>query len=277
LLGGPPCRRRVSSSPGRSFRRQGTPRVLLATAAALAAAPAARADDGNRHTPTRVAPRLVARGGVARARAWALGRAGVPAFAVLDEDGNLRGLRLRVRYPSASVVKAMLLVAELRHLGRHRVPAAERALLSPMIRVSDNKAAEAVYDQVGRAGLLAVARRARMRDFSVPFLFDAQLTAADQARFFLRIDKLVPRAHRAYARALLASIVRVQSWGIAPVGRRRRYRVFFKGGWRTGIIHQVALLERDGRRVALAVLTRSPGMAYGEATIAGIAARVLAR
>jgi hypothetical protein len=53
--------------------------------------------------------------------------------------------------------------------------------------------------------------------------------------------------------------------------------VCFKGGWRTGIIHQVALLERDGRRVALAVLTRSPGMAYGEATIAGIAARVLAR
>jgi hypothetical protein len=116
-----------------------------------------------------------------------------------------------------------------------------------------------------------------MRDFSVPFLFDAQLTAADQAHFFLRIDKLVPRAHRAYARALLSSIVPEQSWGIAPVGRRRHYRVFFKGGWRTGITHQVALLERNGRRVALAVLTRSPGMGYGEATISGIATRVLAR
>jgi hypothetical protein len=250
--------------------------LLLVTAAALGAAPAASADDGNRHTPVRVASRLVARGGVARARAWALGRAGVPAFAVLDQDGRLRGLRLRVRYPSASVVKAMLLVAELRHLGTRRVPRAERALLEPMIRVSDNKAGEAVYDQVGRTGLEAVARRAGMRDFSVPFLFDAQLTAADVVRFFLRIDRLVPRAHRAYARALLSSIVPAQSWGIAPVGRRRRYRVFFKGGWRTGITHQVALLERDGRRVALAVLTRSPRLAYGEATIAGIATRVLA-
>jgi len=249
---------------------------LLVTAAALVAAPVAGAADGNRHKPVRVAPRLVARGGVARARAWALGRAGVPAFAVLDQDGRLRGLRLHVRYPSASVVKAMLLVAELRHLGRQPVPAGERARLDPMIRVSDNEAAEAVYGQVGRAGLDAVARRAGMHDFSVPFLFDAQLTVADQARFFLRIDTLVPRAHRAYARALLSSIVPEQSWGIAPVGRRRHYRVFFKGGWRTGITHQVALLERNGRRVALAVLTRSPAMGYGEATISGIAARVLA-
>jgi hypothetical protein len=213
---------------------------------------------------------------VARARAWAAGRDGAPAFAVLDEDGNLRGLRLHVRYPSASVVKAMLLVAELRHLRGRPVPGSERALLGPMIRISDNPAARAVFDQVGRAGLDALARRAGMRDFSLPALFDAQLTAADQARFFLRIDKLVPRRHRAYARALLSSIVPAQSWGIAPVGRGRRYRVFFKGGWRPGIIHQVALLERGGRRVALAVLTRSPRMAYGEATIAGIAARVLA-
>jgi hypothetical protein len=214
---------------------------------------------------------------VARARTWARARAGSPAFAVLDDEGHLRGLRLSVRYPSASVVKAMLLVAALRRDGSHPVPARQRALLGPMIRVSDNKAAEAVFDVVGRAGLARVARAAGMRHFSVPFLFDAQLTAADQARFFARIDWLVPRRHRAYARALLSSIVPEQSWGIAPVGRRRGFGVFFKGGWRTNITHQVALLERGGGRVALAVLTRSPGMAYGESTIAGIAARVLAR
>jgi hypothetical protein len=61
------------------------------------------------------------------------------------------------------------------------------------------------------------------------------------------------------------------------VGRRRGYRVFFKGGWRTDIAHQVAMLERGGGRVALAVLTRSPSLAYGEASIAGVAARVLSR
>ena len=53
-------------------------------------------------------------------------------------------------------------------------------------------------------------------------------------------------------------------------------KVFFKGGWRNGITHQVALLERGGRRLALAVLTSgSPSMAYAEETIERIASRVL--
>ena len=37
----------------------------------------------------------------------------------------------------------------------------------------------------------------------------------------------------------------------------------FKGGWRIGIFHQVALLERDGRRVALAVFTSGTEQGYG--------------
>jgi hypothetical protein len=42
-------------------------------------------------------------------------------------------------------------------------------------------------------------------------------------------------------------------------------------------VHQAALLERDGRRISLAILTSGePSMSYGEATLAGIAARVLA-
>ena len=53
-------------------------------------------------------------------------------------------------------------------------------------------------------------------------------------------------------------------------------KVFFKGGWRAGVDHQVALLERAGERLALAVLTSgSPSAAYGQETIERIALRIL--
>lgn len=153
-----------------------------------------------------------------------------------------------------------------------------RALLGPMVTASDNDAAEEVFHEVGAAGLYGVAHAAHMRDFYVnTAVFEAQMTAADQARLFLRIDRLVPEAHRAYARSLLAGIVPEQRWGIAPIAERRGYRVFFKGGWRKGIVHQAALLERRGSRLSLAILTSGePSFRYGEATLEGIAARILA-
>ena len=61
----------------------------------------------------------------------------------------------------------------------------------------------------------------------------------------------------------------------APVAERRGFNVFFKAGWRKGLTHQAALLERDGRRVALAVLAGDAPTRYGQSTLAGIASRVL--
>jgi hypothetical protein len=148
-----------------------------------------------------------------------------------------------------------------------------------MVTESDNHAALEVFARVGRAGLDRVAQAARMTGFSVAgHLFDARITAADQVRLFLRIDRLVPRRHRAHARRLLGSVIAPQRWGIARVAERRGFTPFFKGGWRTGLVHQVALLERKGRRLALAVLTSGHRTtAEGIATIEGIARRVLAR
>lgn len=221
-------------------------------------------------------PRLVERGGIGEAQRWARRRAGTVAFAVAGA-GRIRGVAIHRRYYSASVVKAMLALAVLRAAPGRALTAEERALLRPMIVVSDNDAASAVYRRVGAGALYAIARAARMTNFDVGFNWaDAQLTAHDQARLFLRIDRLAPRRHRAYLRHLLASIVSYQRWGIAPIAEARGFHVMFKGGWRIGIFHQVALLERDGRRVALAVLTRSADHAYGRVTQAGIASRVLA-
>jgi hypothetical protein len=245
---------------------------MLAAAALLAGGGACNEQPAHRAVP----PPLTTGARIREAERFARNRKGSIAFATLDERGNLRGVNRTVRYPSASVVKAMLLVAVLR---KGEPNAATRALLGPMITESDNKAALRVYgEQVGDAGLYAVARAARMRNFAVRgAVFEAQVTAADQARFFLRIDRLVPKRRRTYARGLLAGIIAPQRWGIAPVASHRHYRVFFKGGWRKGIVHQAALLERGGQRISLAILTSGePSMAYGEATLAGIAARVLA-
>jgi hypothetical protein len=251
---------------------------LLAAAGALclgfAAADAAR-------PPERAV--LPLPGQVARAHAFAAGRAGVVSFAVVDTAGRLRCHGCHRRYVSASVVKAMVLVAYLRRLAveERALAASDRALLGPMIRISDNQAATVAYRHAGgSAALYRLARAAGMRRFDVDGSWgSARITAADQARFLSRIDHLTPRRFRTYARSLLSSIVSWQSWGI-PTVARARWSVFFKGGWReTGLgqlVHQVALLEQERWRIAIAVLTDgNPGHGYGRATVAGVASALL--
>ncbi len=244
---------------------------MLAAAAVLAAGGGCNEQPAHRTAP----PPLTTTARIREAERYVRTRKGSIAFAVMTENGRLLGLNRTVRYPSASVVKAMLLVAVLR---KGEPSPATRALLGPMITASDNKAAEKLYRVVGDAGLYSVAHAAGMRNFYVNrALFEAQLTAEDQARLFLKIDRLVPARRRAYARGLLSGIIAPQRWGIAAVATGRHYRIFFKGGWREGIVHQAALLERGDRRISLAILTSGePSMSYGEATLAGIAARVLA-
>jgi beta-lactamase family protein len=246
--------------------------LLLATAAPPAIA---SLGDGQRR-----GHRLTKATGIEAAQRFARARGGEVAFAVLDaRTGRVRGLHRTTRFRSASVVKAMMMVSVLRRAGRRSLTRVERRRLWPMITRSDNASASAIYAQIGAGGLRRVARVAGMRRFTPASPWGvSQVTAADQVRFFLHIDGLVPRRHRRYARKLLSSIVRGQRWGIAPVARRRHLKAFFKGGFVPGIRHQVALLERRGdrERIALAVLTRnSPSASYGEQTIEGVAARVL--
>jgi hypothetical protein len=104
------------------------------------------------------------------------------------------------------------------------------------------------------------------------------IDAVDQARYFLRIDRLVAPRHRAYAMKLLNTITPAQRWGIARV-RPFGWRLYFKGGWGRGtgwVDHQVALLTRGDERVSVAILTASDGSGlYGNETLLGIAARLL--
>jgi hypothetical protein len=217
---------------------------------------------------------------VREAARYAETRAGGVSFGVRTERG-LRGVGVERTVPSASVVKAMLLVAYLREpeVRGRRLRSSERALLGPMIRRSDNAAASAVCNIVGVDGLARLARRLGMRRFHATRPWgESSIDVADQTRFFLHIDRRVPRRHRRYALRLLGGIVPSQRWGIAEV-RPRGWALYFKGGWGSGtgwVDHQVALLRRGSRRLGVAILiTSSPSHAYGNETLRGIAARLL--
>jgi beta-lactamase class A len=213
--------------------------------------------------------------------AYAHHRRGDISFAV-RVGGRVYGYRPQRTAPSASVLKAMLLVAYLDRpaVRRRRLGPADRRLLGPMIRRSDNAAATSVLGIVGEGGLVALARRVGMRRFrpAAPIWGNSRIDAADQTKFFLHIDRYVVRRHRAAALRLLASISPPQRWGIARVVPHG-WRIYFKGGWGSGtgaVDHQVALLRRGAQRVAVAILTTADGThAYGKATLRGIAKRLL--
>ena len=214
------------------------------------------------------------------ARAYAARRTGTVAFSVRTGDRSWEH-RAHERLDTASVIKAMLLVAYLDRPGvrRRALKASDRALLEPMIRYSDNDTASRVRDLVGDERIERLARRTRIRDFRLAAAWGlSQTSATDQARWFLQLPQRVPGRHRAYAMDLLRTIIPEQRWGIAQV-RPRGWTLHFKGGWGAGagaVSHQVALLRRGRERVALAIMTDgSPTPEYGRETLRGVALRLL--
>jgi beta-lactamase class A len=258
--------------------------VSLAGAHALApgAPPNARAAARARVASDATHPPYPSHAAIAAAVSYLDERGGRTSLAVIDSRGELAGVRLHERFQSASLVKVMFLIAFLQRLNAdHRpVSAIDNALLYPMIHISDNEAASAVLARVGARAVARVAREAGMRDYSpgVGWWAYTHTSAADQARLMIELERLVPRQFHAYARGLLEGIEPSQSWGIPPVARPR-WQVFFKTGAlpSEGLFNEVARLERPGVTFSVAVLTTAdPSMAYGEETIYGVAARLLA-
>jgi hypothetical protein len=212
---------------------------------------------------------------------YAESRAGSVGFAVVAPDGRLFAYRGRVDVPSASVVKAMLLVTYLRmgSVRDRRLYDSDKDLLRPMIRWSDNDAATRVADTVKEWRINELARDAHMWDFrwTRPWGL-SKINAVEQAKFFFKLERYIPARHEDYARILLSHIVPSQRWGIASL-EKPNWTFFFKGGWGSGtgwVNHQVGFFERGRRRVAIAVMTRdSPDHTYASRTLRGVARRLL--
>jgi hypothetical protein len=216
---------------------------------------------------------------IAAARHYAQRRAGLVAFAV-DEGGRLRGVGMRSTAPAASVFKVMLLVAYLRMRHDRPLSRGDRELLGPMIRRSDSVAATTVRDIVGLARIERLARRAHMRDFRYSPVWGLSRTSPrDQARLMYRLRSYIPGRHRRYAFYLLSHVVHSQRWGVGRVPVHG-WHLYFKGGWGSGsgrVDHQVVLIRRGGRKLAIAVFTQfDPDHAYGKRTLHGVFARLLA-
>jgi beta-lactamase family protein len=228
-------------------------------------------------------PSYPSAGSIAAASSYLDGRSGRTSFAVVDSSGRVSGLRLHEHFETASVVKVMMLTAYLQMLAaQHRgLSSSDTALLYPMIHISDNGAASAVFSRVGGDALARIAREAGMSDYApgVGWWAYTQTSAVDQARLFFMLDRLIPQRFYGYARYLMSSIEPSQSWGIPPVARPR-WEVFFKTGAlpERGLFNEVGRLERGPFTFTIAVFTDGdPSMAYGEQTIEGVAANLLAR
>ena len=215
----------------------------------------------------------------ARAVRYADRRAGDVSFAVTGPNGGRFLHRAGTRVPAASVMKVMFMTAYLRRARGRELRDDERDLLRPMIRRSDNDSATRIADMLGPRPINRLARDARMKRFTYRRPWGlSTVTAADQARFMFSLERFIPKRHERFARYLLSHIVRSQRWGVGEL-HHPNWRFFFKGGWGTGtgaVCHQVAFLERDGMRIAAAVMiTDSPSHAYATETLRGVFDRLL--
>ncbi len=247
--------------------------IGLLALASLTAGVAAASGGGARSHPAPWRPNIAA------ARRYAHHRQGEIAFAVIDQRGRFYGYHAASTAPAASVFKVMLLASFLRMRDGRGLSQSDRALLAPMIRVSDSVAATTVRNIVGRQRIERLARVAGMRDFSYRWVWgESRTSPRDQVRFMDHLMSYIPQDHRAYARYLLSHVIRSQRWGIGrvvPPG----WTLYLKGGWGSGtgrVDHQVALLRHGDHRIALALFTQfDPDHAYGKETLRGLAARLL--
>ena len=158
-------------------------------------------------------------------------------FAVSDSSGNIiASYQGDQTEPSASITKAMLLVAYLRQAGASTPTGAEDAQLTAMIENSDNSAADATFQQVGAAAVQKVATDAGMTNFSLTttdplyVLGESRVTANDQAKFFAKINTLIPAPQLSYAQNLMSHLASTDQWGILSDGLPAT--IYSKAGWK---------------------------------------------
>jgi hypothetical protein len=184
----------------------------------------------------------------------------------------------------ASITKSMLLVAFLRDWATDGLSATDRDELTAMIEVSDNNAADWVYEHLRNpsADVERVAGDAGMTGFHpdttdpVYVLGQSLVTAGDFARFFSNIETLMPASGRRFGMSLLAGVQ--ERVGLLAAGLPGT--VYSKEGWKPEnagtlgapyVVNQAAQFTCRGVRYGIAVTV---GQATDQATAESVVQRI---
>ncbi|MEW2355814.1 serine hydrolase [Spirillospora sp. NPDC029432] len=212
------------------------------------------------------------------------GRAGVM---VTDLGTNTSfGVGEHGRFVTASIMKVDILASLLLQRQRERrgLSAGERAMAAEMIRLSDNRAAYALYSAAGNgAGVARSNKRLGLRE-TEPYPTgwgSSKTTPADQVRLMKAL--VSPRsplsaANRRHVLGLMGSVIGEQRWGISAAARPGE-RVAIKNGWvplhvqGTGwAVNSVGRITAPGHDFLVAVCTQGhPSMESGVETVEHVA------
>ncbi len=263
------------------------PQVVLAgqrvAGLAATAAPICYAWSHNGVTRTRLANRLSS--DIAAALA---GRAGRYSVRVRDPHLGIGcSLHARAHFYSASVIKVTILAALLRqaHVHHRSLTAREKYLATIMITRSDNAAATALWNDVGRTALQRFLDLAKMDQTVLGpdgYWGLSLLTARDQSLLLwvlLRPNDVLTRSARLYELDLMAHVIASQRWGV-PAGAPSGFTVHVKNGWAPlspplWNINSIGCFTHLDENYSIVMLTAgNPSEGYGITTIENVAIEI---
>jgi hypothetical protein len=188
-------------------------------------------------------------------------------------------------FDSASAVKATILGALLRKAdAEHRaLTARERRLAWRMITESDNGAATALWDDVGRHRLGRFLRLTGMHQTVLGptgYWGLTRITAHDELillRHLLQPNPVLTKAARRYELHLMARVTPAQRWGV-PAGVPGDFTVHVKNGWAPlppvpgWFVNSIGCFTHADQNYSVVVLTQgNPTLGYGVATVEDVA------
>lgn len=191
------------------------------------------------------------------------------SVAVLDLDSGESAAHGDGAFDTASIVKVDILATLLLQAqdADRRLTAAEKSHATTMIENSDNTAASALWDVIGRAEGLDAANRTfgltgtQGGDGTLWGL--TRTTAADQLALLQQVfgdGSKLSESSRSYLRGLMGRIEADQRWGVSAAGDGSACAL--KNGWlprsTTGlwVVNSIGRVTVDGRACLVAVLSR---------------------